>query len=167
MTALWTLPFGKEGHAVTRFLTGGWHINPITTIESGTPVALSATAVGGANRPNAVPGQQAKLDNPTLERWFNTDAFSIPEPYTLGNVSRTLPNVHSDSLFNMDLSVFKEFTVREGKRVQFRAEAFNLTNTPTFATPGRAVNSATFGVVTATAFNPKPREIQLALKFLF
>ena len=42
-----------------------------------------------------------------------------------------------------------------------------FTNTPTFSTPGTAINSTTFGVVTATAFTPKPREMQFALKLIF
>lgn len=101
-----------------------------------------------------------------LDRWFNTEAFSNPLGYTYGNLSRTLPNVHTDSLYNIDLSLFKNF-IRENVKLQFRAEAFNFTNTPTFGEPGRALNSATFGVVTAQAFNPKPREVQLALRLTF
>ena len=112
-------------------------------------------------------GVQAKLENPTIDRWFNTDAFSTPLGYTYGNVSRTLPNVHTDSLYNIDLSLFKNFALRENVKLQFRAEAFNFTNTPTFGEPGRAINTATFGVVTAQAFNPKPREVQLALRLTF
>lgn len=167
LSALWELPFGKTGNPLMRNLIGGWQLNAIQTIESGTPISLSAVVAGGGNRPNVVPGATAKLDNPTLARWFNTQAFSNPAGYTYGNVSRTLPDIHSDSLYNLDLSLFKNFRYRERWRLQFRAEAFNLTNTPTFDTPGRAINAATFGVVTATAFNPKPREVQLALRLLF
>lgn len=166
-TVLWALPFGKDGSKLKRYTVGGWQLNPIMTIESGVPISLAASVAGGANRPNVVPGVDAKLDSPTLDRWFNTSAFSIPAPYTLGNVSRTLPNISSDSLFNIDVSMFKDFPVKEGMKVQFRAEAFNITNTPTFAAPGSTIGSATFGVVTATAFTPKPREIQLALKLIF
>lgn len=166
-TVLWALPFGKDGSKLKRYTIGGWQVNPIMTIESGTPISLAASVAGGANRPNVVPGVEAKLDNPTLDRWFNTAAFSIPAPYTLGNVSRTLPNIHSDSLFNVDVSLFKDFPITEKVKAQFRAEAFNITNTPTFAAPGATAASATFGVVTATAFTPKPREIQLALKLIF
>ena len=75
--------------------------------------------------------------------------------------------MHTDSLWNIDLSLFKNFAIREGMKLQFRAEAFNFTNTPTFGEPGRTINSATFGVVTAQAFNPKPREVQLALRLTF
>jgi hypothetical protein len=167
LSALWELPFGRNSSGLTRQVIAGWHLNAINTIESGYPVSLSASITGPGNRPNVVPGEQAKIDNPTIDRWFNQDAFSTPGGYTYGNVSRTLPNVHSDSVFNLDLSLFKDFFINERAKVQFRAEAFNLTNTPTFEAPGRSVNSATFGVVTATAFNPKPREFQFALKFIF
>jgi hypothetical protein len=167
VSALWEVPWGKRGSAFVRHALGGWQVNGITTVESGTPISLTVPVQGGGNRPNAVPGQSARLDNPTLGQWFNTAAFSNPAPFTFGNVSRTLPDVHSDGAFNIDFSVFKYFPVTEKLRLQFRAEAFNLTNTPTFDTPGRSLNAATFGVVTATAFNPKPREVQLALRLLF
>jgi len=167
LSALWALPFGQTGHVLTRGILGGWQLNAIQTMESGTPISLAATVTGGGNRPNVVPDVESKLDNPSIDQWFNQGAFSNPAAYTFGNVSRTLPDIHSDSLYNLDLSLFKNFRIRERRSLQLRAEAFNLTNTPTFDTPGRTLNSATFGVVTATAFNPKPREVQLALRFLF
>jgi outer membrane receptor protein involved in Fe transport len=167
LSLLYELPFGKSGSALTRHVIGGWQVNAIQTIESGAPVSLTVPVQGGGNRPNVVASQTARLDKPTLSRWFNTAAFSNPAPYTFGNVSRTLPDVHSDGVYNMDLSLFKNFPLRENMRLQFRAEAFNLSNTPTFEVPGRALNAATFGVVTATAFNPKPREVQLALRLIF
>jgi hypothetical protein len=167
LTALWNVPLGQNATGIKRHVLGGWQLNPIWTMESGPPVVVSASAAGGANRPNVVPGKQAKLDNPTIEKWFDTTAFSVPDPYTLGNVSRTLPNVGTDSLFNIDLSLFKDFPISESKKLQFRAESFNITNTPTFAGPNGSITSTTFGTVTATAFNPKPREFQLALKFFF
>jgi outer membrane receptor protein involved in Fe transport len=166
-SALWALPFGKTGSPFLRYAIGGWQLNAIQTIESGTPISLSASVTGGGNRPNVVPGASSRIGNPTIDRWFNQSAFSNPAPYTWGNVSRTLPDITSDSLYNLDLSLFKNFPIREKMQLQFRAEAFNFTNTPTFDTPGRVLNSATFGVVTATAFNPKPREVQLALRLVF
>ncbi|MDX1981166.1 MAG: carboxypeptidase regulatory-like domain-containing protein [Bryobacteraceae bacterium] len=167
MTALYELPFFKDGSRLSRALLGGWQTNAIMTVESGLPLALSAPGVGVGNRPNVVAGQDPKVDNPTLARWFNTSAFTNIAPYTFGTVSRTLPTVRSDGQFNLDFSLFKNFQITERYRVQFRAEAFNITNTPTFEAPGTAINAATFGVVTATAFNPKPREVQLALRLTF
>lgn len=169
LTALWDLPFGKTGSMPVRFLLGGWQVNAIATLEKGTPISLAASVAGGANRPNVVPGVSAKLEKPTLERWFNTAAFSIPPDYTWGNVSRTLPDVLGPGICTVDASLFKSFPVSEGKRFEFRAEAFNLMNTPTFDTPGRTIGSATFGVITATQSTnvAHPRNLQFALRFIF
>ena len=83
---------------------------------------------------------------------------------------RTLPDVRADGPQNFDLSVFKNFAVSETARVQFRAEFFNLFNTPQFAAPGnngRSSNfgNADFGVV--SSLRNQPRDLQLALKFIF
>lgn len=169
VTTLYELPvFRNASSRLVRALLGGWQTNGILTIESGTPISLAAPGINGiGNRPNVRPGVPYKVDKPTIERWFNPDAFTNPDPFTFGNVSRTLPDLHSDGLFSLDFSLFKDFQVSENKKLQLRAEAFNLTNTPTFDTPQRAVNNRLFGVVTATAFNPKPREVQLALRLVF
>ncbi len=167
LATIWNLPLAAGNNPLVRHLFGGWRLNTITTLESGRPISLAATVTGGGNRPNVVQGTSAKLDSPTLEKWFNTAAFSIPTTYTYGNVSRTLPDVSSDGLFSLDASLSKTFAITERYKLQFRAEAFNVTNTPTFDTPGRSIGSATFGVVTATAFLPRPREFQFALRLDF
>ena len=167
LTGLWEVPLGRSGNAFYRAVAGGWQLNAIATMQSGSPIPLSATVVGGGRRPNVVPGATSALDDRTIERWFNTAAFSAPAPYTYGNVSRTLPDVLSDGLFNTDFSIFKNFAVREKYRFQFRAEAFNVTNTPTFDTPGTTFGSLTFGQVTATAFYPRPRVVQFGLRMQF
>jgi hypothetical protein len=66
---------------------------------------------------------------------------------------------------NVDLSIFKAFAISDRYKLQFRAEAFNLNNTAIFDTPGTAINSANFGVVTAT--RKGPRELQFALNLSF
>jgi hypothetical protein len=78
-----------------------------------------------------------------------------------------LPDISGDGLFSLDLSLFKNFVVRETLKFQFRAEAFNLTNTPTFEIPGTTYGTPTFGQVTATAFTPKPRIVQFGLRLAF
>ncbi|MEO8052636.1 MAG: TonB-dependent receptor [Acidobacteriota bacterium] len=165
LTALWALPFANQGNPVKRFVLGGWQVNAISTLESGRAIALNSG--GSTNRPNVVPGQDPNSGTRSLERWFNTAAYSVPAPFTYGNSSRTIPNVLSDGVMNLDFSLFKDFPIRERMKLQFRAEAFNLTNTPVFDTPGVNAQSTTFGVVTATAFSPKPRELQMALKLTF
>ena len=66
---------------------------------------------------------------------------------------------------NFDLSLFKQFRISETKSVEFRLELFNAFNTPTFGTPQRVFNSATFGAVTGTAL--RERNIQMGLKLSF
>jgi hypothetical protein len=169
LAGIWEVPY-QPANRYLKHAFGGWQINSITTLESGRPIGLTATIPGGGNRPNST-GHSAKLDNPAMSQWFDTSQFTQPAAFTYGNVTRTLPDVNSDGLFNMDASVFKTFPLTEQVRLQFRTEFFNLTNSPTFDTPGRALGSATFGVVTATtgttALTAKPREIQFALKLSF
>jgi len=141
------------------------------TIESGRTIALGVNLTAGvgvtnANFPNVVAGVSPQLADPTLSKWFNTAAYSVPAPFSFGNASRTIPNVMSNGLFDFDLSLFKDFRIRERYKLQLRGEAFNLSNTPTFATPGQDVASQTFGVVTATS-SPLPRQMQLSLRFEF
>ncbi len=167
-TALWEVPLGKSGSALYRAVAGGWQLNGIMTLQSGLSIPLQfPVQTSGADRPSVVAGVSDKANNRSLAQWFNTAAFTAPAPFTYGTVSRTLPDVSSDGVFNMDFSAFKNFLIREKYKVQFRAEAFNLTNTPTFETPGATFGTAAFGQVTATAFFPKPRVVQFGLRMQF
>jgi hypothetical protein len=105
------------------------------------------------------------LAHPTIDLWFNTQAFALIAPFTLGNAPRNLPSTRTDGLFNWDLAFTKNVTIRERVRVQFRGEFFNFTNTPTFGGPGAGLSGASFGVVSGTASDP--RQAQLGLKLYF
>jgi hypothetical protein len=165
LTGLWDLPGGHAQNLAVRNILGGWQLNAISTLETGGVISLGTTVTGGGNRPNVVGGVSDKVASQTLAQWFNTAAFSSPAPYTWGNVGRTLPDVNGPGLVNLDLSILRSFPIKEKYRIQFRAEAFNLNNTPAFATPGTTLNSTTFGVVTAT--RNRPRELQFALRLDF
>jgi hypothetical protein len=168
VTTLYELPFFKHSKGVTRALAGGWQLNGIMTIQSGLPIPIIMPLNSfGADRPNVVPGSSDKSPNQSLSQWFNTAAFTAPAPFTYGNVSRTLPDISGDGLFAVDFSLFKNFAIREKFRFQFRAEAFNLTNTPTFEIPNSTYGPLNFGQVTAQAFTPKPRVIQFGLRMDF
>ena len=110
--------------------------------------------------------QITAVANRTPERWFNTAAFSAPAPYTIGNSPRRLNELRASQQKNADVSVAKSFSVRERIKIQFRAEAFNLTNTPQFGWPDTAFGSTTFGVVSGT-MNVGPRNVQFGLKVDF
>ncbi len=175
LSSVYSLPFGRgqrwlngSNGFVTRAL-GGWRMSGILTLQSGEPLYLtnSVNNINGftlASRPNN-DGTSAKLSNPTPYEWFNTSVFSLPAPFTYGTTGRTLPDVRAAGVKNLDFSLLKDTTLRENTRLEFRAEVFNLLNTPQFAIPGTALGAASFGVVSSQA-NP-PRELQLALKLLF
>ncbi len=140
--------------------------------RSASPLRARASTTGPTwSRASAIRPQ-----NQSLASWFNNiapgqpgAAFALPPPYTYGNVSRTLPDINGPRYFDVDASLFKDFPLRERLKLQFRAEAYNLTNTPSFSVPVASVTSATFGQVTSTS-NGGPlhyRELQLALRLSF
>lgn len=87
--------------------------------------------------------------------------------FTFGNVTRNLPRTRSDGQSNLHLSLMKSFAIRERTKLQFRAEGFNFTNTPTFGNPAGNIDAGNFGVVTSLAPGTNSRAIQLALKLYF
>jgi hypothetical protein len=98
-----------------------------------------------------------------LQRWFDTTAFTTPLIYTYGNLARNA--LFGPGRVNFDMSLFKDFPIRERATVQFRAEAFNVFNTPQFGQPNGTINSPAAGTITSTVGNP--RQLQMALKVLF
>jgi hypothetical protein len=165
-TGLWEVPFFQHAaHAWQRQVLGGWNANAILTIQSGQTIALQSGS--GSQRPNVVSGVSDKVANQTLNQWFNPTEFVPPAPFTYGNAGRTLPDVMSDGMFSLDFSLYKTFSITERFQLKVKGEAYNLTNTPTFDVPGRDVTSQTFGVVSSTALNPRPRAIQLSLRLTF
>ena len=172
------LPFGQGTHFLNGLhglpnkLVSGWNASAIVLMQSGYPLALTAAVTGLGNRPNIVPGVSPTLPSnrsstaKTLE-WFNTAAFSIPAAYTLGNISRTDGAVRGPHLRNTDFSLFKDTAITDRWTLQFRAEAFNLTNTPHFGLPNESANATAFGQITGTLLSPSPRQLQVALKLMF
>jgi hypothetical protein len=166
------LPFGKSLRGVAGQVLKGWGINAIYVFQTGLPFTVTDTA-----SPSGIPGlledtdrpdeiASPNLPHPTIAEWFNTSAFKKQTPGTLGDEWRN--QLHGPPQRRMDFSLFKEFPLHEALRLQFRAEVFNLSNTPNFTNPGFDINTpSTFGVITGTNPQATPREIQFALKLLF
>jgi hypothetical protein len=166
---VYELPFLKTQKGWAGRAFGGWETGLILSLYSGSPLGISEAtsttfAQGGNQRPNWT-GVSAALSNPTPQRWFDTSQFTLAAPYTFGNVARTLGGLRADGLKELDFTLNKTFPIRDRLKLQFRAECFNLTNTPQFAPPATALGSASFGSVSAQ--NNQPRIVQLALKLLF
>jgi len=161
--------FGGSWNKAADAVLGGWQINGIATIGTGLPLLITAANNSGAfnavQRANVSGPAGLPTDRPTAARigeWFNTRAFSQPAPFTFGNVSRTLPDVRGPGERNLDFSLFKAYRFGEQRRVEFRAEFFNLTNTPNFGLPGTILGTGNFGVIGGQANTP--RQVQFGLK---
>src|SRR5262249_23829778 len=150
--------------------------NGITVLRSGLPVTVSCGCDSNGNgvpneRANVVPGVDPTPSNKDLPtRMFNIAAFSAPAPGTVGNSARNI--LRGPAALNTDFSLFKNFRIQERKTLQFRAELFNLFNTPQFSQPGATLTSpATFGrslstIGTIGGFGSN-RQVQLALRLNF
>ncbi len=149
-------------------LLSDWELSAIVSARSGfwfSPVAgtdASLTGVG-ADRPN-ISGNPAS-SNPTLRRWFNTSAYSRNLPGTYGNAGRD--SIQGPGRYGVDMALFRNFPIEfahKNQYLEFRIEAFNATNHPTFANPNSSFTSANFGrILTAN----DPRILQVALKYIF
>lgn len=178
MNALvYELPIGKGRKVATsmpkalEFIAGGWQVSTIMRFSSGLPLGFTATNSLGnygyqIQRPNVANLAGAKVDNPTPDRWFNLSSFAQPGTFEIGNMTRWAPNIRFGQTRHADLAVLKNFRWHEHWKAQFRAEMFNMTNTPQFGRANTTVGSPAFGTVTGTT-NVGPRNIQLGLRIQF
>ena len=174
---IYELPFGRSRHFGAGWspwmngILGGWQFNGITVFQTGTPLSLSASNSAGIYNPVTRPnnnGTTGKREGPVdqrLDAYFDKSVYSQPVAFTFGNVASALPDIRSDGVRNFDLSIFKEFSVREGRKVQFRTEMLNAFNTPRFGSPNTSVTLTSFGVISSQA--NAPRQVQFGLKILW
>ncbi len=171
------LPVGK-GKALlgnggpASYILGGWVINTVSIFQTGFPLQISqATNFNsgfgyGSQRPNATgtsPVTSGSLEQ-RLNGYINPAAFSAAPQFTFGDVGRTI-DMRGPGQVNWDASVFKNFSIKEKFKAQFRTEALNLMNTPLFYGPNVSFGSSSFGKITTQAnFS---RQLQLALRFSF
>lgn len=173
---VWEVPFGRgkalaSGNRVIDTVIGNWQLNTIMVLRSGIPYTLGVSGdianTGNSNnagfymRLNQI--GDADLPNRSTEQWFNRAAFAVPATFTYGTLGRN--TLRSDWSKNLDFSLFRTFPIRERGRLEFRAEAFNLTNTPVWGTPVVNFANANFGRVLGVANTP--RQLQMALKLSF
>jgi hypothetical protein len=191
----WDVPVGKgrqylaNSNGIVDALIGGWSTNWILTLENGqpgtVPCVISTTSGFGCDA-LLVPGNSIYAANRGVNDWLNPAAFASPPVATsIGQTNYAVlggapaqflgPGFH-----RLDFSLFKNFRVTEKTHLEFRAEIFNLTNTPNFSAPGFGGNgvtaapgsldytSSTFGTINSTRDGQNDqREIQFALKFYF
>jgi len=140
------------------------HLNAIVSLQSGMPVTVTQATNFNSfagfplQRPNIVgkPALSPGERNPA--RFFNTAAFATAPQFTIGSASRN--PVRGPAY--PDLALVKRTTVLHEGGLEFRAELFNVTNTPAFGQPNGSFGSAAFGSITSTTTDP--RVMQLAIR---
>lgn len=173
-------------------VVSGWGVDGITTLQRGFPVkiswgggdALTSAGLGvGSLRPDYIPGCDKNVGGSSLSRvqpghtWFNTTCFTAPSgnnpdistpnnPWTFGDEPRVDATLRQQGIVNFDFAVFKDTSIGERMKFQFRAEFFDLFNHPIFGPPNGTATSPTFGVVSNTENNTF-RIAQFGLKFIF
>ena len=170
----WELPAATF---LPRWIGGGWQINGVTEMRSGLPINVMCgcdpLAVGQFNsRADYRPGGTSPYPDSVIvpDRQLNIGAFMAPPAGRVGNVARGA--FRGPAVFNWDFSTFKKFRLFETQELQFRAEFFNIFNTPQFNLPGSSIASpANFGVSTGTLTTVSgfgtQRQIQFGLRYTF
>jgi len=164
---VWALPFGAD-HAFARSgllrpILQDWQFGGIVTLSTGRPftVFLNTGVNNGApSWPDRI--GDGRLDKPTVDLWFDPTAFAAPAPNHYGTSGRGV--LYAPGTQTVDVTLARTFPINRF-RVQFRADAFNLFNTPQFGFPNQNIGSPTVGRITTTLGDN--RSMQFALKLDF
>ena len=169
---VYELPLGRgRTHGLKGWrdlLAGGWQVASIVRLQSGSPLAvtqatnLNAFAGFGIQRPNFAGDPFLASGQRTTGRYFNTAAFTQAPQFTLGTSSRN--PISGPGYRVADVMIGKTVVVTERFRTEFRAEAFNVTNTPPLGNPNGSFGNPAFGSIT-TALDPRVFEFVLKLQF--
>ena len=184
LSGTFDLPFGhgralfSGSNGIINTIVGGWVVNFIYTYQSGQPITVGcpvATTGDFGCFAFEVPGENPYAGPHNYQQWLNANAFAEPPVATQIGQTDLTPlggapqQVRGPGFSNLDLSVLKNFALSESFRLQFRAEAFNATNTPQFGQPGslNSFNNPTGGFSSITTMRGNPRTLQFALKLFF
>jgi hypothetical protein len=169
-SGIYNLPAGR-GHrfastGVENALLGGWALIAIISLQSGMPVTVTQATNNNAfagfalQRPNIVGNPALPPSQRKPGRYFNTAAFATAPQFVIGTASRN--PVRGPAYRDFDLALVKHTRLMEQTAVEFRAEIFDITNTPAFAQPNGSFGSAAFGSITSTTTDP--RVVQFAVR---
>lgn len=172
LSGMWELPLARIGGSGSKsawagHLLRGWAVSGIATAQTGTPITptlnFDNANTGTANWPNRL--RSGQLSNPTVDRYFEASAFAFPAQYTFGNSGRNV--LTGPGFFSADASLQRNFALpfNDRSRIEFRAEGFNIFNTPQLANPAVTLGNVNFGTIGSTARSN--RQMQLGLRLIF
>jgi hypothetical protein len=161
--------FGSNWHPVVNGVLGGWQVGGIFTAHTGFPLTIKAASLdtsGTKQRSYRATVIGTPHDGHIIgpnATWLDISAYQAPATGTFGNVG--VGTSRGPGMIRFDSSLGKKFPIRETTYAEFRAEAFNLTNTPIFNSPSsQAINSSLFGQIRSAQGE---RSVQMALKLYF
>jgi hypothetical protein len=188
------LPFGRgrrwANHGVASHIIGGWRATGVYTLSSGSPFGITDNSYGYCNAAHTLSNRPMMAGDPlpqgfnqTLAAWFDRNAFDFSgtcaapgllaptgpgDPKkAFGNAPRYFAKIRNPGVNNLDFSVQKDFAVPggDGRRLEFRADFFNLLNHPQFAEPIADPGNASFGRITRTSVTNRVAQLGLHLFF--
>jgi hypothetical protein len=172
-SCVWELPFGPKkpflkAGPLSRIL-GGWQFNGLFTSYSGPPFSVRASpaSLNGVrltrNHPDVVGTPTIQGHTGPDQLFFDTNAFSPPPTGVYGNAGAQL--LYGPGRVNGDASLFRKIDLGETRRLEFRVEVFNLTNTPHWAVPECNIDDPRFGEILSAADDA--RQVQFGVRFVY
>jgi hypothetical protein len=174
-SAVAELPFGRGKRwarsGIASKLAGGWQFSTVVTARTGTPFTVTSSSAT-LNSPNS--GQFADCISPPQEvgsiyGWYNKSAFAAPTTGRFGTCGTN--SLRGPGLVNADVGLERKLTMSEKYALTFRAEMFNMANTPHHSNPTGNVTSGSFmqalGIVSTGRDGIEQRAVRLALRFAF
>jgi hypothetical protein len=182
-TFVYQLPVGaghpwNSSNRVLSTAISHWQFSGIFTFSGGAPLSITGTCTSGGILgncyPNYAPGFAGSVwqngtpgdANLATTPYLNKAAFVDPPAYTVGDIARSAPfDLFAPHTADVDISVRREFQVWERVRLAFQADAFNINNAVHFAAPGTGIDSASFGIFSSMA--NQPRKLQFSARISF
>lgn len=169
ISGVWELPWGPgrrwmNGSGVLGEIVGGWQLSGIGTVTTGRPFTVfmqNGVNNGATSWPDRI--GSGKLDNPTVDKWYNPADFKAPPANTYGNTGRGI--LYAPGHVNVDTSLSKRFTLVGRSNFEFRWDAFNLFNHPGFGFPNQNFDSPTAGRITSTIVDNRSMQFSFKVNF--
>ena len=181
ISTTYDLPAGRNhrfaSSGISNVVLGGWRLNGILSLQSGMPITVTQATNNNSfagfalQRPNIIANPSLPADKRTPAKYFNIAAFTTAPQFVIGNASRN--PVRGPAYRDLDISLVKHTKIGELTDIEFRAELFNVTNTPAFSQPNGsyvppvivngAVQPSTFGAITSTTTDPRVAQFAIRL----
>lgn len=180
-TFVYELPFGKNGHRAMKAVAGGWRLSGIATFRTGQPLGIIAPTCNLVNAGNCYADYNRSFSGPVRingdygtgdilgtspPSFIDVRAFASPAAFTYGDTPRTMAfGLRQTYAFNQDLSLRRDFRIREGWKLGIQADAFNFFNNVRFGGIGANITNANFGRVSSQANTPRVVQFNARVEF--